>query len=848
MLRQAFVLCILVWGIRGDYFNDLSFLEWDQPSIFSGRNAASSSESLERDREPLSPDFQDPNPQSTEDKPVTAVPASGSTEKPSDTPVLNPKKETLVPKHPPINSFLPGGIINVDANSGGIPSFSSPFGPEFDFPALPGLPGLDRPISGIGIGGLFGMDSGSRWWKGKNVCIEREESTDDEKDEDKEDSEAAKNKTETSTEVSSREPNFFSTSIRLSNCFETENKYECVTRINNHGVVKTFTVRYKCCYGFKRTSDGCTKQVDLKPVLKTLDDLKLDEFRGMIKSTSLDSTFESGNFTIFAPNDDAVHDYSDKLSDINTVYPARRRRAIKNALTSKDLVLSHTVDGFVELADLENEQILQSKDDQKSTIRINIYPTHTYEKMMTANCARVKKGNVLADNGIIHIVDRVVLATSESVEDIIKNNPKLSSFRKALDNTDIPKKFKPTGHYTIFAATDEAFSKLDEIQRQKILNGGGCASNILKHHIVAHTVCSSAIIGNATTHNVEGAVLNMERTMEDELIFEGKAKITQADIVGTNGVVHLIDTLIIPESGQYIGSVLKAHNYSKFQDLVQKAGLIDELNNFDNATVFVPVDAAFDNADTKKLLEELATNQEKLKELVRYHVADKQVESNDMSNNMMIPTNDQEKELRVNLYSTLPLFTNVINRATINCARLIGFDEKTCGSIVHEVSRVLVPPSSNIIEIIETDKKYSTLRDLLKGTEVEKILQENNRSITFLAPSDEAFAALEEKHRTMLKENKEKANEILKNHVLSEVLCCSGVGPHTWGFNSFVPTLGDQRVEIGRLGNQIRVNRATITSCDTMAVNGVLHTINRVLAPRKRPVTAMEGGILFFDL
>lgn len=43
----------------------------------------------------------------------------------------------------------------------------------------------------------------------------------------------------------------------------------------------------------------------------------------------------------------------------NTVDPTRRRRALKNALTSKDLVLSHTVEGFVELSDLENEQILK---------------------------------------------------------------------------------------------------------------------------------------------------------------------------------------------------------------------------------------------------------------------------------------------------------------------------------------------------------------------------------------------------------------------------------------------------------------------------------------------------------
>lgn len=844
MLRQAILFSVLlVWGVSGDLFTDLNFFhnpdtqfrafDWERPH-FDRRSTEATGPVERSDREPLAPDYKDPSPSGTEDKPVVKVSPESQ-----DKPVLNPKKENQGPKHP-VHTIIPGGVIDVDAN-GGFPSFSSPLGPEFDFPAFPGL---ERPAGGFGFGGLFGIDDGKQWWKGKNVCIDREESTDDADDEEKDEAEK-KNNTE-----SSKQPNFFSTSIRLSDCFESENKYECITKINNHGVVKTFTVRYKCCYGFKKTSesDGCTKQVDLKPVLQTLEDLKLDEFRGLVKSSGLDNKFLDGNFTIFVPSDDAIHDYNEKLNEINKVDLERRRRTLQHTLSAKELVLSHITDGFVELADLENEQVLTSEDEQKSTIRINIYPTHSNEKMLTANCARVKKGNILADNGVVHIVDKVLTAATETIEEIVKNNPSLSSFTKVLENTDIPKHFKPDGHYTIFAPTDEAFSKLDEVQRQKLLNGGGCASNILKHHIVAHTVCSSAIIGNATTHNVEGVVLNMERTLDDELIFEGKAKIIDVDIVGSNGVIHLIDTLIIPESGQYIGNVLKSHSFSKFQDIVDKAGMTEELNNFENATVFVPSDKAFENSETEKLLGEIGDDKEKLKELVRYHVIDGHLESCDMSNNMKVPTKDEGEDLRINLYSTLPLFTNVINRATINCARLVGFDEKTCGSVVHEVNKVLFPPTKSILEIINSEEKYSTLSKLLKGTEVEKILQENNRSLTFLAPTDETIAALDEKDRKMLLENKEKAEEILKNHVLTEVLCCSGVGPHTWGFNSFIPTLGNQRVEVGRTGSQVRVNRAVVTSCDNLATDGVLHTINKVLAPRKPAIATLGGGFFLFDL
>lgn len=60
--------------------------------------------------------------------------------------------------------------------------------------------------------------------------------------------------------------------------------------------------------------------------------------------------------------------------------------------------------------------------------------------------------------------------------------------------------------------------------------------------------------------------------------------------------------------------------------------------------------------------------------------------------------------------------------------------------------------------------------------------------------------------------------------------------------------MGNQRVEVGRTGNQIHVNRAVVTSCDTVALNGVIHTINKVLAPKKPPVTSVGGGFFFFDL
>ncbi|CAH1994625.1 unnamed protein product [Acanthoscelides obtectus] len=763
-------------------------------------------ESIGKDREPLAPDYKDPDSSATEQKAVTQ-------QKPQED---KPAGKGVV------GGGIGVGVVDVDANGGN--PLTTAFSSAFDFP-------------NFGLGEILGGFNRNQWWKGKNVCIEREESSDDN---DAEEVEGKKNETETGRDA-------FSTSIRLSNCFEMPHKYECITKINNHGVVKTFTVRYKCCYGYQREkgANECTKQRDLKPLLETLDDLKTKDFRNMIKSTSLDEKFSEGNYSLFVPTDDAINEYNERIAESNKVDANRRRRNIKHNVSPKEMVLSHAVEGFVDLTEYSNDDVIYS-DNNNSSIRINFYPTNRNEKLVTVNCARIKRPNIFASNGIVHVADGVVVPATEDIESIIKNHPRLTNLRKAIENSDIPKKMKPDGHYTVFAPTDEAFAKLDDIQKQKIINGELCAASILKHHFTAHTICSKAIVGNATTHNVQGDLLNLERTDDDEVLFEGKAKIVEADIIATNGVIHLIDQVIIPDSGLSIGSVLNHQNFTKFQEMIEKAGMKEEVNSLQNATAFVPPDRVFESPEAQKILEE--ANPDKLKEIVRYHFVQGLLPSGDMNNNVMLASKDNELPLRINLYSTLPLFTNIVNRATVNCARVTGFDEKACGSVIHEVNRILVPPTRNILETIEAETKYSTLRAVLKDTEVEKVLQENNRSLTFLAPTDEVFAALEEKDRKMLLENKEKANNVLKNHVLTEVLCCSGVGPQSWGFSSLVSTLGESQVEVGRTGSRIRINRAVVTNCDTVATNGVIHTVNKVIAPRQPQVAAIGGGFFLFDL
>lgn len=187
-----------------------------------------------------------------------------------------------------------------------------------------------------------------------------------------------------------------------------------------------------------------------------------------------------------------------------------------------------------------------------------------------------------------------------------------------------------------------------------------CFLGILKHHVTSHTVCSAAIVGNVSTHNIEGEILSLERKSDNQLVLEDEAKITETDIMATNGVIHLIDTIIIPESALRINAVLKNENLTKFNELIEKAEFAEDIDSLKNATVFAPSDEAFADPKVAKYLEEIKDDKEKLRDLILYHTLPGQLQSCDMNNNALIKTNDHDQELRLNLYSTVSRLYHIV--------------------------------------------------------------------------------------------------------------------------------------------------------------------------------------------
>lgn len=288
------------------------------------------------------------------------------------------------------------------------------------------------------------------------------------------------------------------------------------------------------------------------------------------------------------------------------------------------------------------------------------------------------------------------------------------------------------------------------------------------------------------------ATESQDLTGDSDILINKQAKVTESDLMATNGVLHVIDTVLQTDSGTPITEVLGNHNLTVFKQLVEASGLDDSLNLMSNASFFVPTDKAFENSKWKTELEnspESLKDNAELKKFLEYHIGLPYVKTCNLSEEM-IETAATGEQLRVNLYSTVssrqgqinyyrfalitphlplplqhPIFSNVINRATVNCARLVSYDVDSCGSVLHQVDKILEPPKKSLLALLEDTPKYSKFLNLLREANLTEVIG-GTQEYTVLVPTDDVFAEQEEWYTNLLSEDKDKLERIVKSHIL----------------------------------------------------------------------------------
>ena len=173
---------------------------------------------------------------------------------------------------------------------------------------------------------------------------------------------------------------------------------------------------------------------------------------------------------------------------------------------------------------------------------------------MTVNGARVKKADIVTDNGVIHMVTDVIYPLPVgNIAQVVAGDERFSTLFSAIGAADLADTLATGGPFTVFAPTNDAFAKIPKDTLDGLLADKDALTKLLQRHVVPKTLFYKGICWSI--HNTAGGA---EEDMIATQVFkagmvkvvsnvEGKttgAMVVDTDIIATNGVIHAIDTLI----------------------------------------------------------------------------------------------------------------------------------------------------------------------------------------------------------------------------------------------------------------------------------------------------------------
>lgn len=136
----------------------------------------------------------------------------------------------------------------------------------------------------------------------------------------------------------------------------------------------------------------------------------------------------------------------------------------------------------------------------------------------------------------------------EDIVDVAVAAGDFTTLAAALEAAGLVETLKGEGPFTVFAPTDEAFAKLPEGTVEALLQDPEALAAILTYHVVPGEVTSSQVVNLTEATTVNGAKIQIH--VMDGTVMINDATVTAADVSASNGVIHVIDTVILPPSEQ----------------------------------------------------------------------------------------------------------------------------------------------------------------------------------------------------------------------------------------------------------------------------------------------------------
>ena len=240
----------------------------------------------------------------------------------------------------------------------------------------------------------------------------------------------------------------------------------------------------------------------------------------------------AGPFTVFAPTDEAFAKLP--AGTLEMLLKPENKAKLAAILTY------HVVPGTVKAADVVKLKNAGTVNGQR--VRITVEGA----KVMVDG-ANVVATDIACSNGVIHVIDGVILPVDGTIVDVAAKNGSFNTLVAAVKAAGLAETLSGKGPFTVFAPTDEAFAKLPAGTLETLLKPENKKQlvEILTYHVVpGQAVYSDAIVKMTTVPTVLGRAATV-KVVDGKVMVDG-ATVVAADVAASNGVIHVVDTVILP--------------------------------------------------------------------------------------------------------------------------------------------------------------------------------------------------------------------------------------------------------------------------------------------------------------
>eukprot|EP01023_Acetabularia_acetabulum_P019520 TRINITY_DN1995_c0_g1_i6.p1 TRINITY_DN1995_c0_g1~~TRINITY_DN1995_c0_g1_i6.p1 ORF type:complete len:1103 (-),score=236.57 TRINITY_DN1995_c0_g1_i6:767-4075(-) len=446
-----------------------------------------------------------------------------------------------------------------------------------------------------------------------------------------------------------------------------------------------------------------------------------------------------------------------------------------------------------------------------------------------------------------------------TVFDIIGRTGRISSLLGALESAGLDSMLKRiTGEYTVLAPTNAAFDAT--LDRLGITLNALISNKPLLEEIIGYHIIPTKYLSNELTNGQVLFTINQPETVTvkingqtDFIARASVGKLLVPDLVGSNGVVHIIDSVLLPvrpvevtamqesatvttqapATGTTITQIIEGDDsLGILSGVLLAAGFNTVLSN-PNAkyTIFAPTDSAFEKA----LLTPEQLDSQTLRTILRFHIVNGEYPETLLENGLSIPT--------LNVPQRVAIKTTQDKNITIVGPENEGVlgplpSQPAINGIVHIIDTLLLPfspavtpsvPTKTIMGVVEETPDLSSLAVVLKQAGLDTVLNDVNKKFTLFAPTDDAFQGLPQSLDQILSLGSD-LNNLLQLHVVPSELST----PELDQGRQLTTLLTANTLTIS-IPNAIIVegpiNEGEIMIPDLPATNGIIHFIDTVLLP-----------------